>query len=270
MNTNNKLKLLKKFFSKQTNVAVAFSGGVDSSFLLKIAHDVLNNKVLAITISSPAHSKNEINFARQIAKSMGVKHLIIHSDKLEKDIVKNPVNRCYLCKKEEFKMIINEAKKHGISSVVEGTNIDDKSDYRPGIKAIKELGVFSPLKEYGFTKSEIREQSKKLRLLTWNKPSNPCLMSRFPYDTSITIKKLQIIDQSEMFMSSLGFSNFRVRYHEEIARIEVNSADFQKVLSNRDIILQKFKKLGFKYVCLDIEGFRSGSLNEGLKWIKTN
>ena len=269
MKLSEKLKLLNKFFTDKGKAAIAFSGGVDSSFLLKAAYDSLKGKAVAITVSSPAHSNNEINAAKRIAKSIGAKHIVLTSDKLERGAAKNPINRCYICKKSEFNLIIDRAKKSGIACVVEGTNSDDQSDYRPGIKATQKLGVLSPLKMYGFTKAEIRKQSKKLGLPTWDKPSKPCLMSRFPYGIEITVKKLRVIESAEEAISSLGIKNLRVRYHNEIARIEVNARDFTDILSSKEMILRNFKKLGFKYVCLDLEGFRTGSLNEGLKWTKT-
>ena len=266
-NIREKLHLLNKFFVDKGAVAVAFSGGVDSSFLLKIAHNALKDNVVAITVSSPAHAKHEINAAKKLAKAIGVKHIILASDKLESGVAKNSIDRCYVCKKSEFALILGRAKKMGINYVVEGTNTDDQFDYRPGVKAINELGVFSPLKTYGFTKSEIRKLSKKLGLPTWNKPSTPCLMSRFPYGNKITINKLRAIEKAEEYLMGFGISQVRVRHHDAIARIEVNKKDFSVVLQNSERIEKQLNKLGFRYITLDLKGYRTGSMNEVL-WKK--
>jgi len=261
----NKLERLKGKLKKMNKVAVGFSGGVDSSFLLKILSDVLGKNTLAITIKSPAHPKSEIEEALRIVGSMNVKHEIIDLDITESsEFKKNNIDRCYYCKKMIFSKIKDVAKKDDIDYVVDASNANDLDDYRPGMKALKEIGIISPLIDVNLTKKEIRDLSRHLNLDTWNKPSFACLASRFPYEIEISKVRLKQVEKAEMFLNSLGLIELRVRYHNEIARIEVPKPAFQTVLKYSKEITKQFKKFGFKYVTLDIEGYRSGSLNEVL------
>ena len=261
-----KLEKLRENLKKMDNVAVGFSGGVDSAFLLKTAHDILGDKVIAVTAISPLYTNKEIEESRYFANNIGVQQRFIKSkyEDIEK-ISKNPVNRCYYCKKNLFSKIKKFAKKENIAFVLDGSNADDVEDYRPGLKAINELGVVSPLIDVGLTKREIRDLSKEMNLDTWNKSESACLASRFPYNTEITKSRLEKIQKAEDFIRELGVKKFRVRFHEEIARIEVPKYNFKIILNHSDEIVKKFKELGFIYITLDIKGYRSGSLNEVLK-----
>jgi uncharacterized protein len=244
-------------------VVVAFSGGVDSTFLLKVAHDVLGDNVIAITGISSTFSEKEQMDAECFSQSTGIKHVFVDSEELDiENYSSNPINRCYYCKKELFSKIKKYADKFNIDYVLDASNADDVFDYRPGFKALKELGVISPLRDAGFTKEEIRTYSKVMDLNTWDKPAFACLASRFPYGTKITKEKLKMVEKSEDYIRSLGIKQFRVRYHENIARIEVLKKDFHIIIENSEKISKKFKELGFKYITLDIEGYRTGSLNE--------
>lgn len=247
------------------SVAVAFSGGVDSTFLLKVAHEILGDNVIAVTSVSSTFSKRENKEAEHFAKSIGVKHVFIESEELKNDdFSKNPKDRCYFCKKELFSKVRKVADENDIGFVLDGSNAEDVNDYRPGFQAIKELNIVSPLRDVGLTKDEIRNFSKDMGLPTWDKPAFACLASRFPYGTKITKPKLKKIELAEDFIKKLGVKQFRVRYHENIARIEVLKNDFETILKNSDKIAKRFKEIGFKYVTLDIEGYRTGSLNEVL------
>ncbi|MBV4416119.1 ATP-dependent sacrificial sulfur transferase LarE [Clostridium tyrobutyricum] len=263
-----KLDTLKENIKKLQSVAIAFSGGVDSTFLLKVAHDVLGDNVIAITATSSTYPKRELDEARKYAKSMGVKHIIIESEELDiEGYAKNPVNRCYYCKKELFSKLRNIAKENDINYVLDGSNLDDTGDYRPGMEAAKELGIVSPLKEAKLTKDDIRTFSREMNLPTWNKPSFACLSSRFPYGNKITSKKLKMVEDAEQFLLDLGFRQVRVRCHDTIARIEVAPEERSKFfdLSLMDKVGNKFREIGFTYVTLDILGYKTGSMNAVLK-----
>jgi uncharacterized protein len=260
-----KLEKLILNLKKMKKVAIAFSGGLDSTFLAKIAYDTLKSNALAITIASDLHPQWEQKQAIKLGKKIRIKHIILNIDENDiENFSENTKDRCYFCKNEIFAKIIQIAKENDINNVLDGSTIDDKFDYRPGLKALKELGVISPLKTVGFNKKEIRILSKNMDLETWDKPSFACLASRFPYGIKITKDRLKTVENAEDFLLSLGFKQFRVRYHNEIARIEVLKDDFKKIITNSESIIKKFKKLGFKYVTLDIQGYRSGSLNEVL------
>ena len=258
-----KLEQLKNNLKQMKRVAIAFSGGVDSTFLTKIAYDVLGENVMAVTVSSSIFPKRELEESKQFVKQIGIKHVIIDFDEIKiNNFTKNPINRCYYCKKELFSKIKKVAKENHLNYILDGSNVDDISDYRPGMKALEELGVVSPLRDVGFSKQEIKKLSKHMQLDTWDKPAFACLASRFPYGIEITKSRLDQVEKAEAFLYSLDIKQFRVRYHTDIARIEVEKNDFPLILKHSDEITKKFKKIGFKYVTLDIEGYRMGSLNE--------
>ena len=267
-NIYTRLKSLKAELRDMGSAAIAFSGGVDSTFLLKVASDVLGNDVLAVTLKSPSFPKREIDAAVNIAGQFSVKHLIIESREFENpDFIKNDSLRCYYCKNEEFGKIIDEAQNHGVDFVIDGQNYDDISDYRPGAKAARELGVISPLKNNRLTKKEIRQLSKEMGIEGWDRPSFACLASRIPYGTQISKSLLEKIGRLEDFLINEGFTQVRVRHHGEIARIEILKEDFSNIFEKplmREII-NEFKKAGYLYVTLDLEGYRTGSMNIILK-----
>lgn len=261
-----KLEQLKTNLKNLGSVAIGFSGGVDSTFLLKVAHDVLGDNVVAVTGISSTFSKKEREEAKCFTEYIGVKHVFIDSEELENESYsKNPIDRCYYCKKELFSKVKQVAKDNNLDFSLDGSNADDINDYRPGFKAIKELSVISPLRDVGLSKDEIREFSKEMGLDTWDKPAFACLASRFPYGTQITSAKLKMVEQAEDYIRELSIKQFRVRYHNEVARIEVLKEDFPKILKCSSEISKKFKEFGFKYVTLDIDGYRTGSLNEAFK-----
>ena len=247
------------------NVTVAFSGGVDSSFLLETAHRVLGGNVIAVTASSCSFPERELNEAKAFCAERGIAHVVCQSEELDiEGFRQNPKNRCYLCKHELFEKIWKIARSRGFDVVAEGSNMDDNGDYRPGLIAVKELGVRSPLREAGLNKEEIRILSKEMGLPTWNKPSFACLSSRFVYGETISEEKLSMVDQAEQLLLDLGFHQVRVRIHGTIARIEILPEEFHDILagSKRELICRKLKQLGFSYVTLDLIGYRTGSMNE--------
>jgi pyridinium-3,5-biscarboxylic acid mononucleotide sulfurtransferase len=267
MELQQRFEQLKQILKEAGSGAVAYSGGVDSTFLLKVAHDVLGDNVVAVTAKSSTYPEREYNEAKKYIAQFGAKHITIISEELEiEGFSKNPVNRCYFCKTELFSKVRKEAEKLGLRNVFDGSNFDDIGDYRPGMKAAKEQGVISPLKQAGLTKNDIRQLSKQLNIPTWNKPSFACLSSRFPYGKEITVEKLGMVDRAEQFLMDIGFKQLRVRHHDEIARIEVDPADRAKFfdLDLMDKVGKEFKAIGFKYVTLDIIGYRTGSMNEVL------
>lgn len=264
---SDKQEELEKLLESYKRVAVAFSSGVDSTYLLKMAQKVLGENVIAVTASSCSFPKRELEEAKTFCRENGIRHIVVESEELDIDgFRQNPKNRCYLCKHELFEKIRSIAKENGIETVVEASNTDDDGDYRPGLVAVKELGIESPLRHVGLSKKEIREYSKELGLPTWNKQSFACLSSRFVYGETISEEKLAMVDQAEQLLLDMGFHQLRVRIHDKLARIEVQPSEFEKIVQeeNRTKIFHKLKQYGFTYVTLDLQGYRTGSMNETL------
>lgn len=262
-----KYEALKEYLRSLGRVAVAYSSGVDSTLLLKVAHDVLQENAIALTARSSFFPGRELAEAKEFCNKEGIRQIVCAFDELEiENFVKNPPNRCYYCKHALFEAFLSTANKQGIDCVVEGSNMDDESDYRPGHQAIQELGIKSPLRKAGLYKEEIRQLSKMFGLPTWDKPSFACLASRFVYGEMITKEKLAMVDRAEQQMLNLGFHQFRVRIHGEMARIEVLPEEFDKLMEPRirSEIVQKFTEYGFTYVTMDLKGYRTGSMNETL------
>ncbi|MCD8365930.1 MAG: ATP-dependent sacrificial sulfur transferase LarE [Clostridiales bacterium] len=262
------LNNLKKYLESLGSAAVAFSGGVDSTFLLKVAQEALGDRVLAVTAASCSFPERERDEAAAFCEKEGIRCVVCESEELDiEGFSANPPNRCYLCKRELFGKIGRIAQEYGISHVLEGSNLDDNGDYRPGLQAVAELGVLSPLRDCGLTKRDIRLLSRLMGLPTWDKPSFACLSSRFVYGETITREKLAMVDQAEQFLLELGFHQVRVRIHGNVARIEIEREEFAKIMAEdiRETIYQKFQFLGFAYVTLDLRGYRTGSMNETLK-----
>ncbi|MBU3111130.1 ATP-dependent sacrificial sulfur transferase LarE [Clostridium lacusfryxellense] len=267
MDLDLKFQNLKNNIKRLGSVAIAYSGGVDSTFLLKVAADVLGDKVIAITAKSTTYPEREFKEAVKYIGDIGAKHIVIISEELEiEGFAKNPIDRCYFCKKELFSKVRKVADDNNINAVLDGSNADDVSDFRPGMKAANELKVISPLKDAGLTKDNIRELSKNLGLPTWNKPAFACLSSRFPYGNEITVEKLSMVERAEQFLMDLGFRQIRVRHHGDIARVEVNAQERNKFfdIELMDKVANELKSFGFKYVTLDLLGYRTGSMNEVL------
>jgi len=261
-----KYEALAFFIKSAGKIAVAYSGGVDSSFLLAVSKLELDGDAVGITIDSPALPRYELEDAIKTASLIGARHIIIESPEIEEEIRRNPVNRCYFCKKLEFGAVIKAAGNLGITMVIDGSNVDDKKDFRPGIDATRELKVRSPLLELGFTKDEIRDFSKQLKLPTWDKPAYACLFSRIPYGQKINMEDLAKIENSEKFFIDMGYRTIRVRCHGPVARIEVRETEIESLFKQpfRNEIISTLKKNGFKYITVDLEGYRMGSLNESV------
>lgn len=258
-----KLQNLKNELKKMKKAAISFSSGVDSTFLLKTAHDVLGDNAIAITARSCLFPRRELEESSEFCRANGIKQLFIDIEALEiPGFDKNPKDRCYICKRFLFQQIIKIAEQNGIENVCEGSNTDDTKDYRPGLKAVAELEVKSPLRDAEFSKAEIRKLSKEMNLATWNKPSFACLASRFAYGEKIDKESLKMIEEAEQFLLNSGFSQMRVRLHGKIARIEILPDDFSLMLKESETINRKLKDLGFAYVTMDLQGYRTGSMNE--------
>ena len=267
MTLEQKYEHLKEYIKGLGSVVVAFSGGVDSTFLLRTAHDVLGDRAMAVTASSCSFPDRDLNAAKEFCRINGISHEVCLSEELDIDgFRQNPPNRCYLCKHELFEKIIDIAAANGFENVAEGSNMDDMGDYRPGLQAIAELDVKSPLRAACLYKDEIRELSRQLGLPTWNKPSFACLASRFVYGEMISEEKLGMVERAEQLLIDLGFSQVRVRMHDKMARIEVLPEEIVHLLSAdiREKINAELKKYGFSYVTLDLAGYRTGSMNETL------
>jgi len=263
----NKWDRLTTLLREMQIAVIAYSGGVDSSLLLKAAAGAMGHRVIAVTAVSETYPSGELIAAQEFARSLGVTHKILRTRELEsEEFVRNPPDRCYHCKKELFAKLRQIADTEGISFVLDGSNVDDLGDHRPGRKAAKEFGVRSPLVEAGFAKSDVREQARVLNLQVWDKPSLACLSSRIPYGTRITPGILNSIQSAEDALHVLGFRQVRVRHHNETARIEIDREEFGRLLSDEVAakITSAFKELGYTYVCLDLEGYRTGSMNEGM------
>ncbi|MCH5251945.1 MAG: ATP-dependent sacrificial sulfur transferase LarE [Lachnospiraceae bacterium] len=263
-----KLVRLKDYLKELGSVAIAFSSGVDSTFLLKVAHDTLGDNVIAVTARSCSFPQRELEEAKAFCEKEKIRHFICESEELKIDGFRdNPPNRCYLCKRELFEKIKKIAKEQNVNYIAEGSNMDDNGDYRPGLIAVAELKVTSPLRKVELYKEEIRELSKELGLSTWEKQSFACLSSRFAYGERITEEKLTMVDRAEQLLLDKGFHQIRVRIHDKMARIEVMPEEFEKLMEEetREEIVSKFKAFGFTYVSMDLSGYRMGSMNETLK-----
>jgi uncharacterized protein len=262
---NKKVELLQNLLKSMESILVAYSGGVDSTFLLRIAKDTLGDNVLAVTAVSETYVQREFDQAKRIAKDLEVQHMCITTEELQyPNFTSNPTNRCYYCKKELFTKLKEIARQNHKRYVVDGTNADDIDDYRPGLLAIEELGIRSPLRETGLTKKDIRSLSRRVGLPTWNKPAIACLASRFPYGTTIDAQKLSMVERAEHILHGLGLSQVRVRHHDDIARIEIFPEEIPRFLEEkiRQHVVYLFKEIGYKYITLDLQGYRTGSMNE--------
>ncbi len=262
-----KLDRMRAIFAPMRSLIVAFSGGVDSTLVLKVAHDALGDSVLALTTTSPTMPDEDRDSALAMARLIGARHLVVESNELEiPGYAANPLNRCYLCKHNLFTVCEAKAAQLGIEEIVDGLNLDDLHDYRPGMQAASEKRVRHPLVEAEMTKADVRELSRSMGLPTWDRPASPCLSSRFPYGTEITPEGLEKVAAGEKLLHSMGFAVARVRYHGEVARLELEQSRIARIFEPeiRETIDREFKKIGFRFVAIDLKGFRSGSLNEGL------
>ncbi|MBQ9828119.1 MAG: ATP-dependent sacrificial sulfur transferase LarE [Lachnospiraceae bacterium] len=262
-----KKRLLEENIKKQGKLAVAFSGGIDSAFLLKTAHDILGDDVIAVTVKACMIPERELRETREFCGSEGITQVIAEFDALIiKEFRENTPDRCYHCKKALFECISSAAAEKGFNTVCEGSNADDVSDYRPGLRALEESGVLSPLKEAGLKKDDIRLLAKEAGISIWNKPSLACLATRFPYGDIIDEEGLSRADRAEQKLLDMGFSRVRVRIHGDLARIETDPSEMKRLLEQpvRDEINRYFKELGFSYTAMDLKGYRTGSMNEGL------
>lgn len=263
--TETKYRELQRVIGAMGSALVAYSAGVDSTLVLRVAHDVLGDRVLAATGLSDTYPEEEMTEARALAAELGVEHVMVRTEELtDPRYTLNSHQRCFFCKHELYGRLRALADERGFAVILDGSNADDLGDHRPGLRAARQLGVRSPLQEVGLTKAEIRALSNELGLRTWDKPAFACLSSRFPYGTPITIEKLKQVADAERALRALGLRGFRVRHHDAVARLEVDPADFPLVLEQREEIVRSVRAAGYRFVALDLLGYRSGSLNEGL------
>ncbi|HEY3384458.1 MAG TPA: ATP-dependent sacrificial sulfur transferase LarE [Vicinamibacterales bacterium] len=264
---NEKEQALRRVLSDLGSVVVAFSGGVDSAFLAVAATVVLGDRVLCVTADSPSYPSHHRALALRIAGDFHLRHEFLVTNEMDRpDYRANPSNRCYYCKQELFGRLSQLARERGFSVIADGNNADDRGDYRPGRQAAREQGIRSPLDEAGLTKSEIRQLSRRMGLPTWDEPASACLSSRIPYGSEVTVEKLRMIEQAEEVLHSLGLRHCRVRHHGDVARLELPREDMNKALEDgiRDALVRDLKAIGYRYVSLDLQGYRTGSLNEVL------
>ena len=267
MKAGQKMDNLVRNLGRLDSLLVAFSGGVDSTFLLAVAHEILSEKVVAVTASSVIHAPRETKLARAFTRERGIHHIIFPSEEIIlPDFVSNGPDRCYHCKRYLLENFSKIAVEQGLNHMAHGANLDDLDDYRPGFRAAEEAGVIAPLIDAQLTKEEIRHLSREMGLPTWNKPPMPCLASRIPYGSPVTVEKLGMIQQAEAFLIELGFTEFRVRHHGSVARIETDNAGFKNLMDDgiRESIVNKFRMIGFNHIALDLEGYVLGSLNRTL------
>jgi len=261
-----KYEKLKSIITDMGSVLVAFSGGVDSTFLLRVAHELLGERACAITATSPTYPESEFRAARELARQMGARQIAVESNELEiPGFSVNPKDRCYHCKRELFQLCARKGSELGYAVIADGSTVDDLSDYRPGRRALAELAVRSPLLEAGMGKEDVRALSRELGLPTWDKQPYACLASRFPYGVEITMERLGMVERCEEFLKGAGIGTYRVRYHGDTARIEVGEEELSRFLEPafRRELVDFFKRAGFTYVSLDLQGYRTGSMNEG-------
>lgn len=262
-----KLRMLKGMITEMDSVLIAYSGGADSTLLLKMALDILKGNVLAVTARAPIFPSSELTAAEEMAHQLGARHLFVETGVLDDPrFSSNPPDRCYICKRGLFLRLKELTREHGLREVIEGSNQDDLGKYRPGLRAAQEIGVRSPLAEVGLSKAEVRLISQEMGLPIWNKPAQACLVTRFPYGEHLTREKLKRVERAEAFLRSLGLGQLRVRNHGALARIEVPKGDMTRLVSERSLeIVDKLKELDYTYVTLDLEGYRTGSMDEMLK-----
>ena len=270
--TQQKMDALKSILADMGSVIVAYSGGVDSAFLAAAANDALGRKALAVTAKSPSLAPAELREAVELAERLGINHRIVETHEVEReDYAANNPNRCFFCKDELYTYLSAYAREEGYEHIANGTNTDDLGDFRPGLNAAKQYGVRSPMVEAALSKADIRELSKDMDLPTWDKPAQACLSSRIPYGSMVTVEALTRIAQAEEYLHGLGIRQLRVRHHDTIARIEVEPQDFLTLTdeSVREQVVAKFREIGYSYVTLDLQGFRSGSMNEVLAALRS-